>query len=1000
MAKRSGLARAAFLKRKAILAVLLGLALGSSASAGTVTKLNGTSGSNTYSAALSTTGDLDLQLSFFADYLVVGGGGGGGGHIGGGGGGGGVQTSIGNAQMELAVTNYAVSVGAGGAGGIRDNRGSAGSQSSVFGVTASGGGGGGAYNVVDGDTALNQIGGSGTSGGGGAPNNNTTSNAGGSGTSGQGFAGGYGRTNGAYRAGGGGGAGGAGSNGDLGAGSVGNGGLGVSSTITGTQLFYSGGGGGGVTSGGTAGTGGSSVGGNGGVGTTAAATAGMANRGGGGGGGGYSHPSADVGGSGGSGVVIVRYEGTQVATGGTVSAGTGSAAGHTIHTFSTAGNSNFNVTAENLNNRLGAIQTGVISGTGNLSFSGPGQLTLNAANTYSGTTRAIGGTLNIGNVDALAGSTLDMATADAGTVALTLSGQTYNVGGLQGTRNLAIGDNRISVGANNTSTSYSGVLSGTGGVSKVGSGTLAFDGANTYSGTTRAVAGTLNLGNVNALSASTLDMATADAGTVGLTLSGQTYNVAGLQGTRNLSLGSNTLSVGANNGSTTYSGVLSGTGGVSKVGSGTLAFDGANTYSGTTRAIAGTLNLGNVDALSASTLDMATADAGTVALTLSGQTYNVGGLQGTRDLNFGSNTLSIGANNGSTTYAGILAGTGGVSKVGSGTLALDGANTYAGVTRAVAGTLNLGNVNALANSTLDMATADAGTVGLTLSGQTYNVGGLQGTRNLALGNNRISVGANNASTSYAGSLSGTGGLTKVGSGSFNLTGNNSYTGTTNVSAGTLLVNGDNSAATGAFTVDSGGLLGGSGTVGGATVFLNGSTHSPGNSPGLQSFTSGLTYNTSSTFQWELAFNTSEGRGENFDAVDVSGSQLSIQSGVTSALVFNAVGSSVDWADTFWGTNQSWQVFNSLAGISFVAASIFDPITLTNDSIGASLATARVGSFFSWSQVGNDLFLNYTAGGGAAVPEPSTCVVLAMAGLAIARRKLRRGRSAADATATT
>jgi hypothetical protein len=42
----------------------------------------------------------------------------------------------------------------------------------------------------------------------------------------------------------------------------------------------------------------------------------------------------------------------------------------------------------------------------------------------------------------------------------------------------------------------------------------------------------------------------------------------------------------------------------------------------------------------------------------------------------------------------------------------------------------------------------------------------------------------------------------------------------------------------------------------------------------------------------------------------------------------------------------------------------------------------------------------TAGGGAAVPEPSTCVVLAMAGLAIARRKLRRGRSAADAIATT
>jgi hypothetical protein len=61
-----------------------------------------------------------------------------------------------------------------------------------------------------------------------------------------------------------------------------------------------------------------------------------------------------------------------------------------------------------------------------------------------------------------------------------------------------------------------------------------------------------------------------------------------------------------------------------------------------------------------------------------------------------------------------------------------------------------------------------------------------------------------------------------------------------------------------------------------------------------------------------------------------------------------------------------------------------------------------GGFFNSSSIGAfDFSIAVdTAGGGAAVPEPSTCVVLAMAGLAIARRKLRRGHRAADATATT
>lgn len=331
-----------------------------------------------------------------------------------------------------------------------------------------------------------------------------------------------------------------------------------------------------------------------------------------------------------------------------------------------------------------------------------------------------------------------------------------------------------------------------------------------------------------------------------------------------------------------------------------------------------------------------------------------------------------------------ITGTGDLSFSGPGRLTLNAANTHSGATRAISGTLNVGHVNALQNSTLDMNSADSGTVNLTQSNQTYNVAGLQGTRDLALGNNTLSVGANNASTNYAGNLSGTGGLAKVGTGTLELSGANGFTGTTDVGAGKLVVNG--STAGGAVTVQSGASLGGSGTLGGSTTFLSGSTHTPGNSPGLQNFTSGLTYNTGSTFQWELIGNTTSGRGSIFDGVNVSGSSLSIFSGVTSSLIFNGAGSAVDWTDSFWGSSRGWLVFSSTAGITS-GPSIFDTINISNDKNGVSLSAARAGAFFSWSQSGNDLFLNYTN-----VPEPSSLVIFGVVALGVAYRARRKSRT--------
>lgn len=148
----------------------------------------------------------------------------------------------------------------------------------------------------------------------------------------------------------------------------------------------------------------------------------------------------------------------------------------------------------------------------------------------------------------------------------------------------------------------------------------------------------------------------------------------------------------------TVSGNVSGAFALTKAGTGNLVLSGANSFTGDTRITAGNLALGHVNALSTSTLDMNTADAGTVSFVIPGtDTYNLGGLTGTRNINAGGNTLSIGAKNGVTEYSGILSN-GALNKVGTGTtgfLTLSGNNTFSGNVTVSAGRLILANSGAL-----------------------------------------------------------------------------------------------------------------------------------------------------------------------------------------------------------------------------------------------------------------------------------------------------------------
>jgi hypothetical protein len=189
-------------------------------------------------------------------------------------------------------------------------------------------------------------------------------------------------------------------------------------------VYYAGGGGGRRSSSGGLGGGGGSDGS--GIGT--AGTNGL----GGGGGGGTGSTAAN----GGSGIVIVRYAGAQAGTGGTVTAGTGSAAGQTLHTFTTTGSSALDLSGLDLNTRLGVTLTGAITGGGDFVYDGPGRLTLTQNNTYTGTTTISAGTLALSGTGSI---------ADSSQIVIG-SGATFDITGVTGS---------FSLGANQT-------LSGTG----------------------------------------------------------------------------------------------------------------------------------------------------------------------------------------------------------------------------------------------------------------------------------------------------------------------------------------------------------------------------------------------------------------------------------------------------------------------------------------------------------------------------------------------------------
>jgi autotransporter-associated beta strand protein len=463
---------------------------------------------------------------------------------------------------------------------------------------------------------------------------------------------------------------------------------------------------------------------------------------------------------------------------------------------SLSGNNVTNNAALKINRSDGYSLGNTISGTGSVSNIGAGITTISANNTYTGGTNVVAGTIKVGNANALGTGSVNVATG----ATLDLDSNSITVTGLTGGGVVTTGNgSTVTLNLNIASTSPSqfdgsikltnggainlgklsagiGTLTGSNQLNtmSVSAGTLAFNGPNstqtftggvtlTSGGSVRVDSGTVTFGNV------TLGTSGSTSGDNSrFTIAGGNVTVNNYSAFRTTSAANGDITTGLQitGGVATFNSIV-----VDKGNSaGAFAMSGGNV---TINAATGGLILGNGTHGDRPTLMQ--VSGGTL-------TYN------------GSDGLIVVSN----TTRGVATFSGGVTTLqginvnatqtpaGNGTLAMSGGTVYLG-----GGGINATSPVDVTNAQIANVVLNSGTLGATTvwsSSLPMTLTGVNGGINLKAAD---SAGVANNIT-LSGVLSGTGQLTKVGAGTVTLSGNNSYTGLTNVQAGVLSLINDGS----------------------------------------------------------------------------------------------------------------------------------------------------------------------------------------------------------------
>ena len=316
-------------------------------------------------------------------------------------------------------------------------------------------------------------------------------------------------------------------------------------------------------------------------------------------------------------------------------------------------------------------------------------------------------------------------------------------------------------------------------------------------------------------------------------------------------------------------------------------------------------------------------------------------------------------------------------------------------------TLTLGNSGTMTFSGVISNTAN--------NGRNQQIGGLNSTSgtNATASNNTVT-----SSTSATLTISGTGNYSygdatntnsgiiagaisfvKNGSGTQTLGDANTYTGTTSVLGGKLIIAPTGSLANTLVTVGGASAsgtptLGGGGIIAGATTLAAASggaagTHAPGisgvsNGVATQNFSSTLTYGSGSIFEWDLVAASIADPGAVANVLTGTYDQVVSAGAVTGgAAVFKVVIGGNSFTDAFWNTNKSWTNIFTGAGAPTLLSQIFSSFSPTG-GLDSSGGVAGQGLF---SFNGSTATLNWTA-----VPEPTSAMAVIVLGAGLMRRR--------------